>query len=103
MRAVGPGVAQITAISSVSGIEGTSTITVLGLNATSVTLEQYDTFDLYLDGVDSTVTWFSRNKRIATVTRRGVVTGRREGTTDVVARVGGKLVSCEVNVEKLRK
>ncbi len=103
MRAVGPGVAQITAISSVSGIEGTSTITVLGLNATSVTLEQYDTFDLYLDGVDSTVTWFSRNKRIATVTRRGVVTGRSEGTTDVVARVGGKLVSCEVNVEKLRK
>ena len=103
LRAVGPGVAQVTAISSVSGVEGSSTITVLGLNATSLTLEQYDTFDLDLDGTNTAVTWFSRNKRIATVTRRGVVTGRREGTTDIVARVGGKLVSCEVNVEKLNK
>lgn len=102
-RAVGPGVCQIIAVSSVSGIEGTSTITVLGLNANTVTLEQYDTFDLQLSGVDAGVTWFSRNKRVATVTRRGVVTGRREGTTEVVARVNGKLVSCEVNVEKLRK
>ncbi len=102
-RAVGPGVCQIIAVSSVSGVEGTSTITVLGLNANTVTLEQYDTFDLQLSGVDAGVTWFSRNKRVATVTRRGVVTGRREGTTEVVARVNGKLVSCEVNVEKLRK
>ncbi len=103
LRAVGPGVAQITAISSVGGVEGSATITVLGLNASAVTLEQYDTFDLYLDGVTSGVTWFSRNKRVATVSRRGVVTGRREGTTEVVARVNGKLVACEVNVEKLKK
>lgn len=103
LRAVGPGVAQVTAISSVSGIESSSTITVLGLNASNVTLEQYDSFDLYLDGVTTGVTWFSRNKRVATVTRAGVVTARREGTTEIVARVNGKLVSCEISVEKLQK
>lgn len=101
--AVGPGVCQVTAISSVSGLEGTCTITVLGLNASTITLEQYDTFDLYLDGVESGVTWFSKNKRVATVSRRGIVTARKEGTTDVVARVNGKMVTCAITVEKLKK
>ncbi|MBO5278538.1 MAG: Ig-like domain-containing protein [Lachnospiraceae bacterium] len=101
--AVGPGVCHVTAISSVTGLEGSCTITVLGMNASTVTLEQYDTFDLYLDGVTGGVTWFSRNKRVATVSKKGLVTARREGTTDIVARVNGKMVSCEITVEKLKK
>lgn len=103
MKAVGPGVCKVTAISSSSGIEGVSTVTVLGLNAMSITLEQYDSFDLYLDGVPNGITWFSRNKRVASVTRGGVVTARMPGTTNVVARVNGKLVSCEITVEKIKK
>lgn len=103
VTAVGPGVCKMTAISNKTGLESTTTITVLGLNETSLTLEQYDTFDLYLDGVSSGVTWFSKNKRVATVSRKGVITGRREGTTEIVARVNGKMVSCMVSVEKLKK
>lgn len=103
VEAVGAGVCEITAISSVTGLESVSTVTVLGLNATDVTLEQYDSFDLYLDGVNQGVTWFSRNKRVATVTRKGVVTARKAGTTDIVARVNGKLVACQITVEKMKK
>lgn len=103
VEAVGAGVCEITAISSVTGLESVSTVTVLGLNATDVTLEQYDSFDLYLSGVDEGVTWFSRNKRVATVTRKGVVTARKAGTTDIVAKVNGKLVACQITVEKMKK
>ncbi len=103
VEAVGPGVCEITAISSVTGMESISTVTVLGLNATDITLEQYDSFDLYLDGVEEGITWFSRNKRVATVTKKGVVTARKAGTTDIVARVNGKLVACQITVEKMKK
>ena len=72
-------------------------------SASSVNLEQYDTYDLYLDGAPTGVTWFSRNKRVATVNNRGVVTARQAGTTTIVARMNGKLVSCEITVEKLAK
>ena len=101
--AVGPGTCTITAVSSLGGVEGECTITVLGLTASSVNLEQYDTYDLYLDGAPTGVTWFSRNKRVATVNNRGVVTARQAGTTTIVARMNGKLVSCEITVEKLAK
>lgn len=103
VEAVGAGVCEITAISSVTGLESVSTVTVLGLNATDITLEQYDSFDLYLDGVTEGITWFSRNKRVATVTKKGVVTARKAGTTDIVARVNGKLVACQITVEKMKK
>lgn len=103
VEAVGAGICEITAISSVTGLESVSSVTVLGLNATDVTLEQYDSFDLYLDGVTEGITWFSRNKRVATVTKKGVVTARKAGTTDIVARVNGKLVACQITVEKMKK
>lgn len=101
--AAGPGTCTLTAVSSKGGIEGSCTVTVLGLTASSINLEQYDTYDLYLDGVPTGVTWFSRNKRVATVNNRGVVTARQPGTTTIVARMNGKLVSCEITVEKIPK
>lgn len=101
VRAVGAGTCNITAITSRGGLESQCAVTVLGLNASTVTLEQYDSYDLYLDGVANGITWFSRNKRVATVNNRGMVVARRPGTTEVVARINGKLVSCEITVEKM--
>ncbi len=96
--AVGPGTCTVSKIGVTSGIEGTCIIHVIGLTATDITLEKYDTFDLYLDDPDEDIRWFSRDKRTATVSRDGVVTGRRPGTTYIVADLNGKLVSCRVTV-----
>lgn len=101
--AVGPGTCTITKIGVTSGIEGSCTIHVIGLTATEVTIEKYDTFDLYLDDPDADIRWFSRDKRTATVNRNGVVTGRRPGTTYIVADLNGKLVSCRVTVVDMNR
>ncbi len=96
--AVGPGTCTITKIGITSGVEGTCIVHVIGLTATDITLEKYDTFDLYLDDPDATIRWFSRDKRTATVSRNGIVTARRPGTTYIVADLNGKMVSCRVTV-----
>lgn len=98
VKAVGTGSATVTAVTDISGIEGSFRVTVIALNATKITLEQYDSYDLYLDGTDAGVTWYSRNKRVATVNARGQVIGRQAGTTSIVARVDGKRVVCEITV-----
>ncbi len=101
VKAVGTGSATVTAVTDISGIEGSFRVTVIALNATKITLEQYDSYDLYLDGTDSGVTWYSRNKRVATVNARGQVIARQAGTTSIVARVDGKRVVCEITVTDL--
>lgn len=98
ITAVGPGTCTITKIGITSGVEGTCIVHVIGLTATDITLEKYDTFDLYLDDPDATIRWFSRDKRTATVSRNGIVTARRPGTTYIVADLNGKMVSCRVTV-----
>jgi uncharacterized protein YjdB len=103
VRAVGPGVTTVSVMGNTSRVSSTATITVLGLNDSSITIEQYDTYDLYLNGIQAGVTWFSRDKRIATVTAAGKVVARRPGTTTIVARVNGKMVSCTVTVETLQR
>ena len=44
------------------------------------------------------VTWTSRRKTVAGVSKSGVVSGRKVGTGIVYARVGGKRVGCAVSV-----
>lgn len=110
VKAVGTGSATVTAVTDISGTEGSFRVTVIALNATKITLEQYDSYDLYLDGiagadssVNSKVTWYSRNKRVATVNANGQVIARQAGTTSIVARVDGKRVVCEITVVELAK
>lgn len=103
IRAVGPGTCTISKLGITSGVEGSCIIHVLGLTATEITLEKYDTFDLYLDDTQNTIRWFSRDKRTATVSNGGLVTARRAGTTYIVADLNGKLVSCRVTVIDLDK
>lgn len=102
VTAVGAGTATITAITDTSGVEANFKVTVVALNTTKLTLEQYDTYSLYVDGVTSGVTWYSRNKRVATVTSGGMVVGRQAGTTTIVGRINGKRVVCEVTVTNLK-
>ncbi len=45
------------------------------------------------------VTWKSRNERIATVTKKGVIKGKKKGTVTITAKAGGKTASCKVTVK----
>lgn len=103
VTAVGPGTATITAVTDISGAEAGFKVTVVSLNTTSLSLEQYDTYNLYVDGINSGITWYSRNKRVATVDTRGRVVARQAGTTTIVARINGKRVVCEITVKDLKK
>ena len=47
---------------------------------------------------DRTITWSTSNKRIATVNRSGVVTGKREGTVTITAKCQEKTVKAKIHI-----
>ncbi len=100
---VGPGSCQVTAYTTYGTIQDTCTVYSMAISKSSTTLEQYDTFNLYVDGAPSTaaVSWRSTNPRIATVTQRGIVTARMPGECTISATVDGKTVTCNVTVRAI--
>lgn len=102
VTARGQGNTEIYAISTETGIETSCEVIVLALNATSITLEQYDSFDLDVFGATGTIKWYSNNKRVATVSPNGTVIGRMAGTTTITAKVNGKVLYCTVRVTTMR-
>lgn len=101
---VGPGVAEVTAYSSVTGMEDTCIISVIQMNSTAITLEQYDTHNLFVDYAPSkTISWRTSNNRVATISQSGLVTARKPGTCTIYATIEGKTVSCTVTVVALKR
>lgn len=47
---------------------------------------------------DTTVTWTSKDEKIATVNDAGTVTAKSEGTTTITAKIGKLEATCEVTV-----
>lgn len=45
-----------------------------------------------------TITWSSSRKAVATVSKKGVVTGKADGTTAITAKIGNKKYKCTVVV-----
>ncbi len=103
IRTVGVGVAQIIAYSSVTGTEGVCTIYSMALSKTNLVLEQYDSFQLYVDGAPSAASFRSSNPRVATVTANGLVVAREWGETTITATVDGKTMTCKVTVVNIEK
>lgn len=95
------GAATIT-VTSDSGKQTTVSVTVIGLNKTSVSLEQYDTETIVVDGAPTGVTWYSKDPSVATVSG-GKIVARKPGVTTVYARVSGVILSCRVSVSALHK
>lgn len=52
---------------------------------------------LYVD-TESKISWSSANKKIATVSSKGVVTGKKPGDTTITAKVGKKKYKCKIEV-----
>ena len=95
---VGAGTCEVTAYSSAGTVQDTCIIHSMAMHFTDIKLEQYDTFNLYVDGAPSAVSWRTSNPRIASVTQNGVVTGRMPGECVITATVEGKTVTCYVKV-----
>ena len=100
---VGPGSCQVTAYTTYGTVQDTCTVYSMAISKSSTVLEQYDTFNLYVDGAPSSasVSWRSSNPRIATVTQRGIVTARMPGECTITATVDGKTVTCNVTVRSI--
>lgn len=86
-----------------SGVESQCQVNVLALNSSSITIEQYDNYQLDVFGSTDTIVWYTNNNRIATVDSNGQVIGRSVGTTTITAKVNGKLLYCRVTVTKLKR
>ena len=103
VRANNVGVANIVARSS-NGKYAAITITVVGLNKTSISLEQYSTDQLWLEGdTGLSVKWSSEDSGIARVDSSGNITARKIGSTRIIANVKGVKLYCRVNVTKIPK
>lgn len=101
IKAIRPGTATIT-VSTSSGYEAYIGVTVVGLNKTSLTLEQYDADELWVEGIDSGVKWSSSNPAIARV-ENGTVVARKVGSCIITASVDGVKLHCSVKVTPIHK
>ena len=86
-----------------SGVESECQVNVLAINASSITIEQYDSYQLDVYGCTEKIVWYTNNNRVATVDANGKVIGRSVGTTTIVAKVNGELLYCRVTVTKIKK
>lgn len=78
----------------------TSASAAIRLSATRVAMSKGRTYTLKVTGTTARVTFASANKAIATVTSKGVITGRSKGTTDIYAVVANQKYKCTVMVRQ---
>lgn len=96
-----PGNASIT-ITSSSGKQAVVNITVVGLNKTSIVLEQYDSDELWVEETNTGVKWSSSNPSVVRVTN-GSVVARKVGTATITATINGVRLTCRVTVKRISK
>lgn len=70
------------------------------LNKTSLTLGQGDTYKLKVSGNNTSATWSTSDKSIATVDKNGKVTTKKAGKAVITAKCGSRKLTCTVNVKK---
>ena len=85
-----------------SGKTASIEVTVIGLNMTSLTLEQYTTYPypLTVEGATTTVKWSIDKPQVAVVTN-GYVSSRSGGTATITAIVNGRKLTCKLKVTSI--
>lgn len=78
------------------------------LNKKSVSVGVQDEFTLKAtvkpsNATNRKVTWQSKNKKIATVTQKGMVKGKKIGKVTIIAKADGKSAKCTINVKPAPK
>ena len=80
---------------------GMSVITAApALDITQVTLSVGEKVELTVCDADKAVKWSSSNRKVATVSRKGVVKAKKKGKAKITAKVGKKKLTCRVKVVK---
>lgn len=75
----------------------------ISLNRKKATVTVGKQIKLKVKGTKKKVTWKSQKKKIATVSKKGVVKGRKVGKTNITAKVAGKKLVCKVTVKPKKK
>lgn len=70
------------------------------MSKTSITITVGKTYKLKLKNNKKKVKWSSKSKNIATVTSKGIVKGKKKGTTYIYAKVGKKKYKCKAKIEQ---
>lgn len=70
------------------------------LSAAKVTVNVGKTKKVTVKNASGSVKWYSKNKKIASVSKNGVIKGKKAGKTSVIAKVSGKMLVCKVTVVK---
>ena len=70
------------------------------LNKKNVSLNVGKTYTLKATGIKGAVTWSSSNKKVATVSSKGVVKAKKKGTAVITAKYGKKKLTCKVTVKQ---
>lgn len=105
ISAVGVGNCEVIAYASETGVQTSCVIYSVALSKTKLTMEQYDKFQLYVDGApaESKVSFRTSNPRVATVSADGEVVARQAGRTTITATIEGKTMTCVVDVVDIKK
>ena len=64
-----------------------------------MTIKYYsDSVQLYVEGTDSKVRWYSSDESVVVVNSNGMVSSRGVGTAEIEAQVNGRTLVCKVKV-----
>ena len=86
----------------IGGIQLTSTSSLAAkvkLNKKSISLQVGKTYKLKVKGTKKKAKWSSNKKKVATVSKKGVVKGKKAGKAKITAKVGKKKYVCKVTVK----
>lgn len=70
------------------------------LNRTKATIYVGKTVQLKVNNNKKKVKWSTSNKKVATVTKKGKVTGKKTGKSTITAKIGKKKYRCKITVKK---
>lgn len=73
------------------------------LSKKSATLFVGETLKLKVTGGSGKITWSSKNKKIVTVSKDGLVTAKKKGNCTITAKCGNKKLTCKIKVKALPK
>ena len=70
------------------------------LSSKSIIRAKGTTYTLKVKGTKKKAKWYSSNKKVATVSKKGNITATGKGTATITAKVGSKKYKCKVKVVK---
>lgn len=98
VKGIKKGTATITAKVGTKKYTCKVTIETPKISKAKVSVNKGKTITLKMSGTKQTVKWSTSDKKIATVSNKGVVKGVKKGTATITAKVGSKKYTCKVTV-----